>query len=144
MKTTVAIKEEQELNRRWFVVDATGQTLGRLAVRIANVLRGRNKAIWTPHVDCGDYVIVTNADKVKVTGKKETDKRYMFYTGWVGNEYYVNLSEFRERKPAFIIEHAVKGMLPRNKLSREVLKKLKVYGGDEHPHEAQQPEALTF
>jgi len=141
MKTTLA---KTDIDRKWYIVDASGQTLGRLAVKIANVLRGRHKPIYTPHVDAGDYVIVINADKVKVTGRKEEQKTYMFYSGWMGGEKYVKLSEFRKRKPAFIIEHAVKGMLPRNKLANAMLDKLKVYGGNEHPHEAQQPEPLQL
>jgi large subunit ribosomal protein L13 len=144
MKTTQANKEVQEQGRKWFIVDAEGKTLGRISVRIANILRGRNKRIWSPHVDCGDYVVVINADKVNLTGKKENQKRYMFFSGWRGNERYQTLPEMREQNPSFIIEHAVKGMLPRNRLSRQILKKLKVYGGPDHPHEAQQPEPLSL
>ncbi len=139
MKTTLA---KQGAEKQWFVVDADGQTLGRLAVRIANVLRGRHKPIYTPHIDAGDYVIVVNANKVRLTGKKEERKEYMFYTGWVGNEYYRTVAHFRSKNPAFLIENAVKGMLPRNKLARHMIKKLKVYAGPEHPHEAQQPKPL--
>lgn len=139
MKTTLA---KPDAEKQWYVVDAEGKILGRLAVEIANVLRGRNKPIYTPHVDTGDYVIVINADKIKLTGKKEQDKQYMFYTGWVGSEYRRNVAHFREKKPAFIIENAVKGMLPRNRLSRAMLSKLKVYAGAEHPHAAQNPQPL--
>lgn len=141
MKTTVA---KNEVNKQWYVVDASDQVLGRLAVKIANVLRGRYKPSYSPHVDCGDHVIVINADKIRVTGKKETDKEYMFYSGWMGGEKYVSLSEFRKRKPEFIIEHAVKGMLQKNKLANEQLRKLHVYGGAEHKHEAQQPKPFNF
>ena len=137
MKTTLA-KPSQE-DRKWYVVDAEGEILGRLAVKIANVLRGRHKVTYTPHVDAGDNVIVINAEKVRVTGRKEEQKNYMFYSGYFGNEKYVGLSEFRDRKPEFIIQHAVKGMLPRNKLASSMLKKLKVYAGAEHPHTAQSP-----
>lgn len=140
MKTTVA---KNDTNKEWYVVDATDQVLGRLAVKIANVLRGRYKPTYSPHVDCGDHVIVINADKIRVTGNKE-NKEYMFYSGWMGGEKYVKLSEFRKRKPAFIIEHAVKGMLPKNKLANEMIRKLHVYGGAEHKHEAQQPKPFNF
>jgi large subunit ribosomal protein L13 len=141
MNTTIAKKEEQ---KQWYVVDATDQVLGRLAVKIANVLRGRNKPIYTPNVDCGDHVVVINAEKVKVTGKKEEKKEYMFYSGYVGGEKYVKLSEFRARKPEYLIEAAVKGMLPKNKLASQMLTKLHVYAGSEHPHTAQQPKPFNF
>lgn len=141
MKTTVAKNEEQ---KQWYVVDAKDMVLGRLAVKIANVLRGRYKPTYSPHVDCGDHVIVINAEKIRVTGKKESDKEYMFYTGFVGGEKYVKLSEFRARKPEFIIENAVRGMLPNNKLANAMFKKLHVYAGENHPHEAQQPKPFNF
>ncbi|MBO6103314.1 MAG: 50S ribosomal protein L13 [Opitutales bacterium] len=141
MKTTIAKNEEQ---KQWYVVDAKDLVLGRLAVKIANVLRGRYKPTYTPHVDCGDHVIVINAEKVRVTGKKETDKEYMFYSGYVGGEKYVSLAEFRARKPEFIITNAVRGMLPGNKLANELIKKLHVYAGESHPHEAQQPKPFNF
>lgn len=141
MKSYLAKKGEIE--PKWFVVDAQGQTLGRLSVIIANILRGRHKPTFTPHTDTGDCVVVINAEKIKVSGKKETDKQYMFYSGYVGNEKYVSLQEFRQRKPQFIIEHAVKGMLPKNKLATQQLKKLKIYAGSSHPHEAQSPEPLS-
>ena len=137
MKTTLARKET--VQRKWYIVDASGQTLGRLAVRIADTLRGRGKPIYTPHVDTGDFVIVTNAEKVVVTGRKEDQKLYMFYSGWVGNEKYRSLADFRARRPNFIIHHAVKGMLPKNNLGRLMLRKLKIYSGPEHPHKAQEP-----
>ncbi len=141
MKTTTAKKPEQ---RQWYVVDASDQILGRLAVKIANVLRGRHKPCYTPNVDCGDNVIVVNAEKVRVTGNKENKKEYMFYTGYVGGEKYVKLSEFRARKPQYIIEAAVKGMLPKNKLAEAMFKKLHVYAGPEHPHAAQNPQPFKF
>ena len=125
-------------------MDAENLILGRLAVKIANTLRGRHKPCYTPHTDTGDYVIVINADKVKLTGKKEEQKQYMFFSGWRGNEKYVSFSDFREKNPAFIFENAVKGMLPRNKLSRKIIKKLKVYKGSSHPHEAQEPIKFDF
>ena len=142
MNTTVAKKEN--VTPAWKIVDAKGQILGRLAVKIANTLRGRDKAIYTPHVDTGDFVIVVNADKVKLTGSKEDDKKYMFYSGYMGNEKYRSVADFRENRPEFIITNAVKGMLPKNKLASQMLKKLRVYSGDEHPHSAQQPTPLAL
>jgi len=141
MKTTVAKKET--VSHDWKIVDATDQILGRLAVKIANALRGRDKPIYTPHVDTGDYVIVINADKVKLTGSKEEDKKYMFYSGYMGNEKYRSVKDFRESRPEFIITNAVKGMLPKNKLAYSMLTKLRVYRGEEHPHTAQQPTPLS-
>ncbi|GHB90051.1 50S ribosomal protein L13 [Cerasicoccus arenae] len=140
MKTTLA---KIDADKKWVLVDAEGKVLGRLAVEIANIIRGRHKPLYTPHLDTGDYVVVINAEKVVVTGKKEQDKQYMFHTGWVGNEYRRNVAHFREKKPAFLIENAVKGMLPRNKLARHMMSKLKVYAGTEHPHEAQNPQPLS-
>lgn len=142
MKSYLA--KQGDIDPKWYVVDATDKVLGRLAVEIANVLRGRHRPTYTPHMDTGDFVVVINAEKVAVTGRKERDKKYMFYSGYFGNERYVSLAEFRERRPEFIIEHAVKGMLPRNKLGRAQLKKLKIYAGSEHPHEAQKPEILEL
>ena len=141
MKTTLA--KPETATHDWKIVDATDQILGRMAVTIANALRGRNKPIYTPHVDTGDYVIVTNAEKVKLTGAKDDQKTYMFYSGYMGGEKYRTVSDFREKRPEFIITHAVRGMLPKNKRAEAMLKKLKVYRGDEHPHEAQQPTPLT-
>jgi large subunit ribosomal protein L13 len=141
MKTTLARPETA--THDWKIVDATDQILGRMAVKIANALRGRNKPIYTPHVDTGDFVIVTNAEKVKLTGAKDDQKTYMFYSGYMGGEKYRTVSDFREKRPEFIITHAVRGMLPKNKLAEAMLKKLKVYRGSEHPHEAQQPTPLT-
>ena len=140
MKTTLARPETA--THDWKIVDATDQILGRLAVTIANALRGRNKPIYTPHVDTGDYVIVINAEKIKLTGSKEEQKKYMFYSGYMGGEKYRTVSEFREKRPEFIITNAVKGMLPKNKLASAMLTKLKVYRGSEHPHEAEQPSPL--
>ncbi len=133
-----------EVTPKWVVVDASGQVLGRLAVRIASILRGRHRPTYTPHTDTGDFVIVVNADKVVVTGKKETGKSYMFFSGWVGTEKHRSVREMRARRPEFLIQHAVKGMMPKNKLAAKQLTKLKVYAGPEHPHAAQNPESLTF
>ena len=142
MKSYLA--KQGDIDPKWYVVDAADKVLGRLAVEIANVLRGRHRPTYTPHMDTGDFVVVINAEKVAVTGRKERDKKYMFYSGYFGNERYVSLAEFRDRRPEFILEHAVKGMLPRNKLGRAQLKKLKIYAGPEHPHEAQKPEILEL
>ncbi len=141
MKSYLA--KQGEIEPKWYVIDAEGQVLGRLAVQIANLLRGRHRPTYTPHIDTGDFVVVVNADKIAVTGRKEEQKQYMFYSGYFGNEKYVGLKDFRKRRPEFIIEHAVKGMLPKNRLGSAQLKKLKIYGGAEHPHEAQNPEAYT-
>lgn len=135
MKTYLA--KPAEVTPKWHVIDASGKVLGRLAVEIANLLRGRHRPTFTPHTDTGDYVVVINAAKIAVTGRKEEQKKYMFYSGYFGNEKRVSLAEFRERRPEFIIEHAVKGMLPRNRLGRVQLKKLRIYPGADHPHEAQ-------
>ena len=132
------------VERNWYVVDATGYTLGRLASEIAKVLRGKNKAIFTPHVDTGDYVIVTNADKIKVTGKKLDQKIYYSHSDYVGGMKEVTLKEKLEKKPEQVIELAVKGMLPKGPLGRAMIKKLFVYAGSEHPHAAQKPEELKF
>jgi large subunit ribosomal protein L13 len=128
-----------DTDKKWYLVDAEEQILGRLAVKIANILRGRNKATYTPHIDTGDFVVVINADKIVVSGKKEEQKEYMFYSGYFGNEKYIKLKDMRKKKPVFIIENAVKGMLPRNRLASQMLTKLKIYAGPNHPHESQQP-----
>ena len=128
--------------RKWHVIDANGAVLGRLAVQIANILRGRNKAVFTPHLDAGDFVVVINAEKVALTGKKETDKSFMTYSGWKGGEKYRTVAEVRARHPEKLITHAVKGMIPKNRLGAVLLTKLKVYKGPNHPHAAQKPEAL--
>lgn len=141
MKTTLATKSDH--SKSWYVVDAANETLGRISVKIANVLRGRHKPTYTPHADTGDFVVVVNAEKIKVSGKKNSDKRYMFYSGWMGDDSYVSMEDMRANKPEFIIEHAVKGMLPRNKLGRQMIKKLKIHSGSEHPYEAQQPKPLV-
>ena len=129
--------------RKWHVVDANGAILGRLAVQIANILRGKNKPVFTAHLDAGDFVVVINAEKVAVTGKKETDKKFMTYSGWKGSEKFTSVAQTRTRHPEKLITHAVKGMIPKNRLGRQLLTKLKVYKGDQHPHSAQQPATLT-
>lgn len=129
--------------RKWHVVDAEGAVLGRLAGQIANILRGKDKPIYTPHLDTGDFVVVVNAEKVRLTGKKETAKTYMSYSGWKGGEKYRTVPQLRERHPERLIMHAVKGMIPKNRLGRVLLTKLKVYKGPNHPHSAQQPQSLT-
>ena len=128
--------------RKWHVIDADGAVLGRLAVQVADVLRGKNKPVFTPHLDAGDFVVVINAEKILVTGKKETEKLFMSYSGWKGGERYRSVAEIRQRNPEKLIMHAVKGMIPKNRLGRQLLTKLKVYKGAEHPHSAQQPAPL--
>src|SRR5713226_10157468 len=129
--------------RKWHVIDAKGAILGRLAVQIADILRGKNKPVYTPHLDAGDFVVVINADKVAVTGKKETNKKFMTYSGWKGGEKYTSVAQVRARQPERLITHAVRGMVPKNRLGRVLMTKLKVYRGAEHPHSAQKPEALA-
>ena len=132
------------IERKWYVVDATGYTLGRLASEVAKVLRGKNKPIFTPHMDCGDYVIVVNAEKIKVTGKKMDQKIYYNHSDYVGGMRETTLREMMAKKPEKVIELAVKGMLPKGPLGRSMIKKLHVYAGAEHAHQAQKPEVLTF
>ncbi len=129
--------------RKWHVIDADGAVLGRLAAQVADVLRGKNKPVYTPHLDAGDFVVVINAEKVRVTGKKETDKEYMSYSGWKGGEKYTTVERLRAKHPEKLIEHAVKGMIPKNRLGRVLLTKLKVFKGPKHDHAAQQPAALA-
>ena len=128
--------------RKWHVINADGAVLGRLAAQVANILRGTNKPVFTPHLDAGDFVVVINAEKVVVTGKKETNKKFMTYSGWKGGEKYTSVAELRARHPEMLIHRAVRGMIPKNRLGRVLLTKLKVYKGDKHPHAAQQPAAL--
>jgi large subunit ribosomal protein L13 len=129
--------------RKWHVIDANGAVLGRLAAQVADILRGKNKPVFTPHLDAGDFVVVINAEKVRVTGKKETNKEYMTYSGWKGGEKFTTVAQLRARHPEMLITRAVRGMIPKNRLGRVLLTKLKVYKGDKHPHEAQQPQPLT-
>ncbi|NLA70691.1 MAG: 50S ribosomal protein L13 [Clostridiales bacterium] len=142
MKSYIA--KAADIEHNWVVIDAEGKTLGKLAVEAASILRGKKKPTYTPHMDCGDYVIVINAEKVHVTGKKETDKIYVRHTGYPGGLRETSLQELRAKKPEEIIRHAVKGMMPKGRLGRQMFKKLKVYAGPEHPHAAQQPEEYTF
>jgi len=128
--------------RKWHLIDANGAILGRLAAQIANILRGKNKPVYTAHLDAGDFVVVINAEKVRVTGKKETGKEFMSYSGWKGGEKYATVAQVRARHPEKLITHAVRGMVPKNRLGRVLMTKLKVYKGDKHPHAAQQPQAL--
>src|SRR5713226_10436630 len=129
--------------RKWHVIDANGAVLGRLAAQVADTLRGKNKPVYTPHLDAGDFVVVSNAEKVVLTGKKETDKKFMSYSGWKGGEKYTSVAQVRARQPEKLITHAVRGMVPKNRLGRVLMTKLKVYRGAEHPHSAQKPEALA-
>jgi len=140
---TVSVRQ-QDVAHDWYVVDATGQTLGRLATEIARRLRGKHKAEYTPHVDTGDYIIVVNAEKVFVSGNKETKKIYYRHSGYPGGIKSTSLKRLREAKPEELLEKAVKGMLPRNPLGRAVFRKLKVYAGDTHPHGAQQPKTMVL
>ena len=133
-----------EVPRKWWIIDAEDQVLGQVAVKAANLLRGKEKAIFTPHVDTGDFVVVINAEKVRVTGKKEDQKSFMSYSGFVGGHKTENVKARRTRHPELLVEHAVRGMIPHNKLGRAVYRKLKVYKGGEHPHGAQQPVAAVL
>jgi large subunit ribosomal protein L13 len=133
-----------DIERKWFIIDAEGKTLGRLAVEVAKILRGKHKPIFTPHVDTGDHVIVINADKVTMTGKKLTDKTYFQYSGYPGGGRFTTYGKLLAEKPERMIEISVKGMLPHNTLGRQMFKKLKVYRGAEHPHAAQMPEVLEI
>ncbi len=134
----------QDIERKWYVVDAADQVLGRVAERVANILRGKNKAIFTSHVDCGDFVVVINASKVRINGGKEVKKTYMTFSGYVGGEKIETFGARRERHPEKLIELAVRGMIPHNRLGRAVYRKLKVYAGAEHPHAAQNPEPVKL
>ena len=132
------------VTKEWYVIDATNEVLGRLASQIAKILRGKNKPCYTPHADCGDYVIVINADKVKLTGKKMTDKVYVRHTGYPGGQRFATPADYLAKKPTFIVEKAVKGMLPKTRLGEHILKNLKVYAGAEHPHAAQCPKEIKL
>jgi large subunit ribosomal protein L13 len=132
-----------EVDRKWYLIDAKDQPLGRVAVRAANLLRGKGKAIFTPHVDTGDFVVVINAAKVRLTGKKELQKTFMSFSGYVGGHKSETVQQRRQRRPELLVEHAIKGMIPHNRLGRATFTKLKVYRGEEHPHSAQQPIAVN-
>jgi len=140
---TTSIRAE-EITRDWYLVDADNQTLGRLASRVAQILRGKNKPYFTPHMDMGDFVVIINAEKVKVTGNKEADKTYFRHSGYPGGITEINLKKVRQQHPEKIITNAVKGMLPHNRLGRKLLKHLKIYATEVHPHTAQQPQAITL
>lgn len=142
MKTYIATNEN--VRREWYVVDAAGKTLGRLATEVARRLRGKHKPEFTPHVDTGDYIVVVNASQVRVTGNKLADKRYHRFTGYIGNMKEETLGDLMKRAPERAIEHAVKGMLPKNRLGRDMYRKLKVYAGPEHKHQSQQPKTLEL
>ncbi|MBV9671406.1 MAG: 50S ribosomal protein L13 [Verrucomicrobia bacterium] len=137
MKTFSA--KTSDVQRRWYLIDAKDQSLGRVAAKAANLLRGKNKPIFTPHVDTGDFVVVINAEKVRLTGKKEVQKEFMSFSGFVGGHKSESAARRRQRRPELLVEHAVKGMIPHNRLGRSVFTKLKVYRGEQHPHGAQQP-----
>lgn len=142
MKTFSA--KAEEIDRKWFVIDAENKVLGDVAVAAAKLLRGKDKPLFTSHVDCGDFVVVVNADKVKLTGNKEEQKIYTSYSGYVGGQKRENAAKLRERRPELIVERAVNGMVPHNRLGRQIMKKLKVYAGAEHPHDAQNAEAYEL
>ena len=145
MKYTKMLTREDALARRqWFVIDASDQVLGRVATRAATLLRGKGKPSFTPHVDCGDFVVVVNADKVRLTGAKETDKQYYRHSGYPGGISSMPASELRQRHPDRLIRFAVEGMLPKNRLGRQLASKLKVYEGSDHPHTAQQPQTVDL
>ena len=132
------------VTKEWVVIDATNEVLGRLASQIAKILRGKNKPGYTPHVDCGDYVIVVNAEKVKLTGDKLTEKVYVLHTGYPGGQRFATAQDYLKKKPEFVIEEAVRGMLPKTRLGEAIFKNLKVYAGAEHPHAAQNPKAIKL
>jgi large subunit ribosomal protein L13 len=142
-KPTFSAKKE-EVQRRWWLIDANDQVLGRVAVKAANLLRGKEKPIFTPHVDTGDFVVVINAEKVRVTGKKDVQKSYMSFSGYVGGHKSETFRDRQRRHPELLLEKAIWGMVPHNRLGRRIITKLKVYAGAEHPHEAQNPEPLTL
>ena len=142
MKTFSA--KASEVSRKWWIIDAKGQVLGQVAVKAATLLRGKEKTIFTSHVDTGDFVIVINADKVRLTGKKEEQKSYMSFSGYVGGHKSENVRARRARHPELLVERAVRGMIPHNRLGRRVYRKLKVYRGNSHPHAAQQPETVKL
>jgi len=143
MRTT-HITKPHEVERKWFVVDATDQNLGRLSSQVAHILRGKHKPTFSPSVDAGDYVIIVNADKIKVTGRKLDQKVYTRYSGYIGNKKEIKMRDMQNKKPEFILTHAVKGMLPKNNLGRQMYAKLHVYAGPDHKHQAQMPEVLEI
>lgn len=142
-KLTRFIRTE-DASKKWFVVDAKDQVLGRLATKIARIIRGKEKPLFTPNADTGDFVIVINADQLKLTGKRETMKTYFSYSGYPGGGKIRKFEDMLQKNPEFVVQHAVKGMLPKNRLGKQLIKKLKVYAGDSHPHQAQKPELLSI
>ena len=142
-RITRFIKTE-DADRKWYIVDAKDQVLGRLATKIARVIRGKNKPIFTPNMDTGDFVVVINADKIKVTGKRENLKEYIHHSGYPGGQKVIPFREMMKKKPEFAVQNAVKGMLPKTRLGRQLIKKLKVYAGENHPHQAQKPEPMIL
>jgi len=142
-KLTKFVKTE-DANHKWYLVDAEGQVLGRLATKIAMIIRGKNKAIFTPNMDTGDFVVVINAEKVRMTGKREHLKEYKRHSGYPGGQTTTSFKDMLVKKPEFVLENAVKGMLPKTKLGNKLIKKLKVYSGTEHPHAAQKPETISL
>ena len=144
MKTYIARKKEIDESRRWYLVDAEGQILGRMASKIAHILRGKHKPIYSPHQDVGDFIVVVNAEKIKLTGKKMEQKTYFRHSGYIGGVTNTPIALMLQRHPERVIQFAVQKMLPKNALGREMFKKLKVYAGPEHPHQAQQPQALDL
>jgi large subunit ribosomal protein L13 len=136
--------KNEEIEKKWYLIDAKDKNLGRLCTEVAKILRGKNKPSFTPHLDCGDYVIIINADKIKVTGNKLEDKKYYRHSGYVGNLKVTNLEKMLEKSPEFVIRNAVKGMLPHNILGREILKKLKIYRGEKNIHIAQKPQKIDL
>ena len=143
MRTTF-IAKPAEVEHKWYIVDADGHTLGRLSTEVAVILRGKHKPIYTPHVDTGDYVIIINAEKIKVTGKKLNQKIYRRHSGYIGNLKEIKLKTMMDKRPEYVLMHSIKGMLPKNSLGRQMLKKLRVYKGPDHIHEAQKPEVLEI
>ena len=144
MRSTTFMAKKGEVERKWYVIDAAGKPLGRVATQAAAILKGKNKTIYTPNVDCGDFVIVINAKDAILTGKKNLQKKYRRHSGYPGGLKERTYGDLMENKPAFVMEHAIKGMLPHNRLGRQMFRKLKVYAGAEHPHAAQQPEVYEF
>lgn len=143
IQTTFSPKASQ-IEKKWYLIDAEGKVLGRIATRISDILRGKHKPGYTPHMDDGDFIIVINAEKVKLTGRKSEDKEYFHHTKWVGNEKFTNIKKVLKEKPEFVIEHAVWGMMPKSKLGKQVFQNLKIYKGNDHPHAAQKPEKLEI
>ena len=129
-----------EIDKKWFLIDAEGMVLGRLSTKIANILRGKDKPEFTPHMDMGDFVIVINAEKITLTGTKSDKKKYFSHSGYPGGDKFTKITKFMEKKPEYVLMHAVKGMLPKNRLGRKIMKNLKIYSGSEHPHNSQKPE----